>query len=77
MDALNAPKLNLKYGGLNTPLLHYGYYKCTDGARVVHMIQTDGGVQKGLCMIIAEQGMWVPGMKKQQAIKVLFQQDYF
>ena len=40
-------------------------------------MQNEAGVQKGLYIIITEQGLWVWGMKKQQALKILFQQDNF
>ena len=77
MDDLNARKLNLKDGGGNTPLLRNGYYKRPDGAILVHMMQTKAGVQKGLSTILAKKGLWVSGTKKQLALQVLFQKDYF
>ena len=39
---------------------------------MVHTIYTETGVQKGSCKNITDQGLWVPGMKKQQVLKVLF-----
>ena len=77
MDALNACKLNLKKGVENTPLLRDGYYKCPGGSIVVHAMYTEAGVQKRICTVFTERGLWVPGMKKQQSLQVLFHQDNF
>ena len=77
MDALNARKPNLEYGGKDTPLLRNGYYKCPDCARVVHVMHTEAGVQKGICTVLTERGLWLPGMRKQQDLQVLFQKDDF
>ena len=52
--ALNKRKPNLKDGGKDTPLLLDGYYKLPDGAIVVHAMQTEAVVQKGLYTIITE-----------------------
>ena len=41
------------------------------------MIHIEAGVQKGICIILTDQGLWVPGTKKQQAFQVLFEQDNF
>ena len=53
-NSLNARKLKPKNGGRNTPLIHNGYYKHTDGAIVVHVMQTKYGVHKVLCAILSE-----------------------
>ena len=76
-DALNARKQNLNYGGENTPLIPNVYYKIPDGAIVVHTMQAEAVVQKGICTILTERGFWIPGMNKLQALQFLFQQDYF
>ena len=77
MDALNSHKTNLNYRGENNPLLRYGYYKRPNVARLVHMIQTEASLHKELYKILIERRLWVPGMKKQQALQVLSQKDYF
>ena len=41
------------------------------------MMKTEAGVQKGLCTILTDRGLWVPEMKKQQALQVLLQKDNF
>ena len=40
-------------------------------------MQTKASVQKELCTILTDQGLWVTGMNKQRALQVLFQQHYF
>ena len=77
MDALNSHKTNLNYRGENNPLLRYGYYKRPNVARLVHMIQTEASLHKELYKILIERRLWVPGMKKQQALQVLSQKYYF
>ena len=54
MDYLNACKLNQKDGGGNTPIVLYWYFKRSDGAIVVHTMQNETGLQKGLCTILTE-----------------------
>ena len=76
MGSLNARKPNLNDGDENTPLLSNVYYKRPDGARVMHMMNNESGVQKGICTIITERRLWVPGMNELYTLKSLFQQDY-
>ena len=40
-------------------------------------MQKEAGVQKVICAIINEWVLWVPGIKKQQDLQVLFQKDNF
>ena len=68
MDDLNACKLNPKDREENTPLICNGYYKLPGGDRVLHAMHTESSVHKGICMILTQRGLWVLGMKKQQAL---------
>ena len=79
-DALKAKVLNLKDGGKNVPFLREGFYKLPDGSRMIHKMQfetPDGPVQKGLKTILMERGLWKDGMKKDNALKVLLEQEDF
>ena len=76
-DALNARKLNLKDGGKNTPLLRDGWYYNDRGEKVVHVMQTEEGIQKGIRTILMERGLWVNGMNKDDALEVLLTQEDF
>ena len=75
--ALNTKKLNFKDGGKNTHILRYGLYIDQNGHRDVHTMQTAEGFQKGLKTILLERGLWRYGMKKDDALDLLLQQDYF
>ena len=40
-------------------------------------MKTESGLHKGLCKILTELGLWVPGTKKQQDLQVTYQKDNF
>ena len=52
---LHSREINLKNGRRNAPLLRDGYYKISDSTKVVHMMQTETVVKKGICEILTEQ----------------------
>ena len=77
---LKAKALNLKDGGKNAPFLRDGFYKLPDGSTMIHKMQleTPGGpVQKRLKTILMERGLWKADMNKDNALKVLLEQEDF
>ncbi len=76
-DALNARKLNLKDGGKNTPLLRDGFFFNDSDEKIIHPMQTEAGIQKGLRRILQERKLWVPRMSKAAALELLLQQPDF
>ena len=59
------------------PILIYGFYIDPNGHRIFHTILTAEGFQKGLKTIILERGLWRDGMKKDDALALIIQQDDF
>ena len=76
-DALNVKKLNLKDGGKNTPIMRDGFYIDQNGHRAVHAMLTAEVFKKGLKTIILEHGLRRYGMRKDEALYLLLQQDDF
>ena len=74
-ESINAKKLSLKYWVKNTPIMRDGFYIDKNGHRVVHTIQTAERFQKGLETILLERGLWRDGMKKNDNLALLLQQD--
>ena len=59
------------------PILRGGFFIDQNIHRVVHTMQTAEVFQKGLKTILLECVLWRYGMKKDDALALLLQQDYF
>ena len=76
-DALVANRLNLNDGGKNVPKLRDGWFTAPDGKVLKQIMTTECGKQKGIRTILEERGLFVPGMKLDEARKLLSQQPDF
>lgn len=76
-NALVASRLNLKDGGKNVAHLRNGWFFARDGTRVVQTMTTESGQQKGIRTILQERDLFVPGLKLDQARKILASQPDF
>ena len=76
-NALVANRLPLKDGGKNVGRLRDGWCLRPDGTRVVQTMTTESGKQKGIRSILQERGLFVSGMKLDEARKVLSAQPDF
>ena len=59
------------------PITRDGFYIYQNGNRVVHTIQTPEVFKRGSKMILLERGLWIYGMKKDDALALVLQQDDF
>lgn len=76
-DALVANRVNLKDGGKNVPRFRDGWYLNDEGVRTVQSMTAPGGLQKGIKSILEERGLFVPGMRLNDARKLLSLQPDF
>ena len=76
-DALVANRLNLKDGGKNVSQLINGWFNDSAGIVVEQTMVSASGKQKGIRSIMQEQGLFDPGMKLDDARKILESQPDF
>jgi hypothetical protein len=76
-DALVASRLNLKDGGKNVGKLRDGWFISPDGKRIVQIMLTAAGKQKGIRTILQERSLFVAGMKLDECRKLLAAQPDF
>ena len=76
-DALVAGYLNLSGGGINTPKLRSGWFVNSAGEKVVQEMQNEQGQQKGLRTILQERRLWQINLNKDDALRVLSEQNDF
>lgn len=76
-DALVANRLNLKDGGKNVCQLRNGWFHDPNGAIVEQTMISESGMQKGIRSILNERDLFVPGMKLDEARKLLAMQPDF
>ena len=76
-DALVANRLNLKDGGKNVSQLRNGWFNDSAGIVVEQTMVSASGKQKGIRSILQERGLFDPGMKLDDARKLLASQPDF